>query len=95
MADFLSRYSNLAQVSDLQHLVEESGTLWQDWKLKKGLELGAGLGLPSIVASKLGAHMIATDGDDAALQLLRCNVARNAPQCQVKSLLWGSIDPLA
>ena len=30
-----------------------------------GVELGAGLGLPSIVASNLGAKMIATDGDDA------------------------------
>jgi hypothetical protein len=27
-----------------------------------GVELGAGLGLPSIVASKLGLEMVATDG---------------------------------
>ena len=32
-----------------------------------GVELGAGLGLPSIVASKLGLEMVATDG---ALQSL-------------------------
>jgi len=31
-------------------------------KGKLGVELGAGLGLPSIVASKLGANVIATDG---------------------------------
>ena len=31
-------------------------------KGKVGVELGAGLGLPSIVASKLGANVIATDG---------------------------------
>ena len=31
-------------------------------KGKLGVELGAGLGLPSIVASKLGANIIATDG---------------------------------
>ena len=29
---------------------------------KVGVELGAGLGLPSIVASRLGARVIATDG---------------------------------
>ncbi len=38
------------------------------WRGMTGVELGAGLGLPSIVASKLGLEMVATDG---ALQSLR------------------------
>ena len=32
------------------------------WRGMTGVELGAGLGLPSIVASKLGLEMVATDG---------------------------------
>jgi hypothetical protein len=42
-----------------------AGEVWGGdggWEGKTGVELGAGLGLPSIVASKLGVKMIATDG---------------------------------
>ena len=79
LAEFLSRHSNLTQVEEVQELMGNSGILWGSWKAKSGLELGAGLGLPSIVASNLGAKMIATDGDDSVLQLLKTNVERNAP----------------
>ena len=54
------------------------------------VELGAGLGLPSIVASNLGAKMIATDGDDAVLHLLGANTEYNSPLCHVQKLLCGS-----
>merc|ERR1712226_1261621 len=39
--------------------------------------------------------MIATDGDDAVLHLLRKNTQRNAPSCQVEKFFWGSAEPLA
>ena len=43
----------------------------------RAVELGAGLGLTSLVACLLGADVIATDGDDAALQQARANFVRN------------------
>ncbi len=42
-----------------------------------GVELGAGLGLPSLCGAHLGLHMLATDGDADVLDLLAQNVARN------------------
>ena len=58
------------------------------------MEIGAGLGLPSIVASNLGAKMIATDGDTQLLHLLGRNMESNAPSCRVEKLFWGSAKPL-
>jgi predicted nicotinamide N-methyase len=42
------------------------------------LELGAGLGLPSLAAALGGAHVLATDWADEAVELLRLNASRNA-----------------
>ena len=41
------------------------------------LELGAGTGLPGIVAAKLGAHVVQTEKQPAALSLGRLNAERN------------------
>ena len=42
------------------------------------MELGAGLGLPSVVAAKrLGVGVVATDGDPGTVALLRQNAVRN------------------
>lgn len=41
------------------------------------LELGAGTGLPGIIAAGLGAHVVQTDGDAAALAVCQRNGARN------------------
>jgi predicted nicotinamide N-methyase len=41
------------------------------------LELGAGTGLPGIVAASLGAHVVQTDRQELALSLCRRNGARN------------------
>eukprot|EP00798_Chlamydomonas_sp_ICE-L_P004279 gene4279-14391_t len=50
------------------------------WAGRVGVELGAGLGLPSIVAARcLGVHMVATDGDPSTLDLLAQNAESNAP----------------
>ena len=67
MAEFLTRHGDLSQVTEVKELMEVNGTPWTCWKQKSGIELGAGLGLPSIVASNLDAKMISTDGDDAVL----------------------------
>ncbi|CAE7236701.1 VCPKMT [Symbiodinium natans] len=70
---------------------------WRSWRGKAGVELGAGLGLPSIVASHLGADIVATDGDASVLKLLRRNVERNRGPggLRAEPLLWGAEDPLA
>jgi predicted nicotinamide N-methyase len=41
------------------------------------LELGAGLGLPSLAAALRGADVLATDWAEDAVALLRANAARN------------------
>jgi predicted nicotinamide N-methyase len=41
------------------------------------LELGAGTGLPGIIAASLGAHVVQTDRQQAALHLCRLNGERN------------------
>lgn len=58
---------------------------------RRVLELGAGLGLVGIVASRLGARVVLTDADTRALGHMRENVRRNgcdgAVRCQ--QLFWG------
>ena len=41
LAEFLSRHGALAQVAEVQGSVQESGTQWNSWKGKIGVELGA------------------------------------------------------
>ena len=44
---------------------------------KRVLELGAGTGLPGIVAASLGAHVVQTDRQEVALYVCRKNAERN------------------
>jgi hypothetical protein len=63
LAEWLSRQSDPEDpVGDISN--SNTGANWGTggWHGKTGVELGAGLGLPSIVASKLGVAMVATDG---------------------------------
>jgi len=66
------------------------------------VELGAGLGLVSIVAAHLGMDVIATDGDGETVQLLGYNTRMNTggitsvsggrrhlPSVRVAQLKWG------
>lgn len=60
------------------------------------LELGAGLGLVSVVASCLGASVVATDGDQAILPVMARNVLRHVGTGRpgnviVSELLWGDV----
>ena len=68
-----------------------------EWGLRAGssvIELGAGLGLVSIVASCLGASVAATDGDSAILPMLSRNVLLNLDggcgAVDVQQLRWGN-----
>lgn len=57
------------------------------------IELGTGLGLVSIVASCLGASVVASDGDAAILPLVQRNILRNLDSSHgaidVRQLWWG------
>jgi predicted nicotinamide N-methyase len=52
------------------------------------LELGCGLGLPSLVAARDGARVLATDWADEALALLRANASRNGVSLETRRLDW-------
>jgi predicted nicotinamide N-methyase len=57
---------------------------------KTVLELGAGTGLPGIVASTLGARVTQTDHDEAVLSFCRRNGDRNkSPRIEYRMADWG------
>jgi predicted nicotinamide N-methyase len=58
------------------------------------LELGAGLGLPSLAAALRGASVLATDWADDAVSLLRANAKRNSIRLRVKRVRWDDPEPL-
>jgi predicted nicotinamide N-methyase len=52
------------------------------------VELGCGLGLPSLVAAARGADVTATDWAEEAIALLRENAARNAVELRAEVRDW-------
>jgi len=52
------------------------------------LELGAGLGLPSLAAALRGADVLATDWADDAVALLAANAARNGISLSAEVVRW-------
>jgi predicted nicotinamide N-methyase len=58
------------------------------------LELGAGLGLPSLAAALRGADVLATDWADDAVALLRANAERNGIRLRVERVRWDEPEPL-
>ena len=48
------------------------------WSGKRVLEIGAGTGLPGIVAASLGARVVQTDRQEVALHVSKQNAERNA-----------------
>src|SRR5690349_10090887 len=52
------------------------------------LELGCGLGLPSIVAARAGGRVLATDWSLPALDLLRENAASNDVELELEQVEW-------
>jgi predicted nicotinamide N-methyase len=65
-----------------------------DLKGARVLELGAGLGLPSLAAAIRGADVLATDWADDAVALLRENAARNGIALRAERVRWDEPEPL-
>ena len=57
------------------------------------LELGCGLGLPSLVAAARGARVVATDWAEEALELLARNAVRNGIALETARLAWQDGPP--
>jgi predicted nicotinamide N-methyase len=58
------------------------------------LELGCGLGLPSLAAALAGGRVLATDWSPQAVELLRDNAARNDIALEVERADWAAPEPL-
>ncbi|MDX6481345.1 MAG: hypothetical protein QOG85_1855 [Gaiellaceae bacterium] len=58
------------------------------------LELGCGLGLPSLAAALGGADVLATDWAEDAIELLRENAERNGAALRVERVRWSEPEPL-
>ena len=58
------------------------------------LELGCGLGLPSLAAARGGADVLATDWADDAIELLRRNAGRNGIVLRAERVRWDEPAPL-
>jgi predicted nicotinamide N-methyase len=56
---------------------------------RKVLELGCGLGLPSLAAAARGADVLATDWAEDAIDLLRRNAERNGTLLRVARVRWS------
>jgi predicted nicotinamide N-methyase len=58
------------------------------------LEIGCGLGLPSIAAARAGGRVLATDWSPAAIDLLRGNAERNGAALEAAVVSWTDPAPL-
>jgi predicted nicotinamide N-methyase len=58
------------------------------------LELGCGLGLPSIVAALAGARVLATDWSVAAVEMTAVNAERNGAYLDTLVVSWTDPEPL-
>jgi predicted nicotinamide N-methyase len=59
-----------------------------DLRGRRVLELGAGLGLPSLAAALRGADVLATDWAEDAVALLRANAERNGVRLRADVARW-------
>ena len=58
------------------------------------VELGCGLGVPSLVAAARGARVFATDWAEEAIELLRRNAERNGLRLETLLVDWRAPEPL-
>jgi predicted nicotinamide N-methyase len=58
------------------------------------LELGCGLGLPSIAAALAGGRVLATDWSPDAVALTRLNAERNGAEVETAVAAWSTPEPL-
>ncbi len=63
----------------------------EDVNQRKVIELGAGIGLPSLVAFQLGASRVVSTDDAARIPLLEANIALNFTSSGIcaEPLRWG------
>lgn len=61
---------------------------------KRVLELGCGLGVPSLAAARAGADVLATDADPDALALLERNAEANEAPLETAPIKWSESDAL-
>ena len=61
---------------------------------RRVIELGCGLGLPSLAAARAGAEVLATDTDPEALALLERNAGANGIRLEVVQADWHFPDAL-
>jgi predicted nicotinamide N-methyase len=60
----------------------------------RALELGCGLGLPSIAAASAGARVLATDWSEDALRFAALNAERNDVEIEVARCDWAHPEPV-
>src|SRR3954462_7649066 len=56
------------------------------------LELGCGLGLPSVAAALAGGRVLATDWSTSAIELLATNAERNGAALETAVITWTAPD---
>ena len=57
---------------------------------RRVVELGCGLGVPSLVAARAGAWVLATDEEPEALDLLRTNATANGVEVATACVEWSA-----
>ena len=65
-----------------------------DLRGKRVVELGCGLGVPSIAAARAGAEVLATDASAEALELLARNAEANGASIETARVDWDTADEL-
>jgi predicted nicotinamide N-methyase len=65
-----------------------------DLRSARVLEIGCGLGLPSLVAARLGADVVATDWSPDAIALLERNASRNGLRVTAVPADWRDTDAI-
>jgi len=58
------------------------------------LELGCGLGLPSLAAALAGGRVLATDWSPASVEMTGCNASRNGLEVETLRCSWTDPEPL-
>jgi predicted nicotinamide N-methyase len=58
------------------------------------LELGCGLGLPSIAAALAGGRVLATDWSPDAVRATAANAQRNGAEIETAVVAWGAPEPI-
>jgi predicted nicotinamide N-methyase len=66
-----------------------------DLRGRRVVELGCGLAVPSIVAARAGATVLATDSSAEALALAERNAAENGARIETQLVRWQEPDELA